>query len=75
MLQHQSAHSLQRFIPSVAIAVLTSAIALYRQRQTDARLAIEDANERFYAAFRSGNIKVRACTTVLPSGSVGSYTW
>lgn len=28
-----------------------------QQRQTDARLAIEDANERFYAAFRSGNIK------------------
>eukprot|EP00882_Tetradesmus_deserticola_P005545 GHRQ01005839.1.p1 GENE.GHRQ01005839.1~~GHRQ01005839.1.p1 ORF type:complete len:214 (+),score=39.44 GHRQ01005839.1:208-849(+) len=28
-----------------------------QKRQTDARLAIEDANERFYAAFRSGNIK------------------
>eukprot|EP00775_Hariotina_reticulata_P003420 gene3420-3693_t len=28
-----------------------------QQRQTDARLAIEDANSRFYDAFRSGNIK------------------
>jgi hypothetical protein len=32
----------------------------HRQRQTDARLAIEDANARFYDAFRSGNAKVRA---------------
>jgi len=33
-----------------------------RHKQSDARLAIEDANKRFYDAFGSGRIDVRFCT-------------
>jgi hypothetical protein len=29
-----------------------------RQRQTDAKLGIEDANQKFYDAFRAGSLKV-----------------
>jgi hypothetical protein len=31
---------------------------LRRQRQTDGKLGIEDANQRFYDAFRSGSLQV-----------------
>jgi hypothetical protein len=50
------------------LQLLLSAV-LFRQRQTDARLAIEDANERFYAAFRSGNIKVNTAAIIAGSSS------
>lgn len=34
--------------------------AVHRQKQVDGRLAVEDANKRFYDAFMSGDIKVRS---------------
>lgn len=39
--------------------LLTCALLWHRQRQTDAKLGIEDANLRFYDAFRSGSLQVR----------------
>lgn len=60
--------STSRVLPAAAVPVTMAGsitcncmkcILSCRQRQTDAKLGIEDANQRFYDAFRSGSVQVR----------------